>query len=170
MKLETMCFHRMLSKLVPLMQTSISRWVASMVCRAFLPSRFLDPTRTDQKIIRVSVFLTLYTWWARRQDSGTSGLFLCGFPYVWGGAMRPLPGVRSAESKRRSALLSIGSPQMARVARLGLAVPSLSPAWLSGSQVLWPSSNVFPSTFSGNWPGNRVARTKTGAVNIGCWV
>lgn len=47
-------FLRMLLKSGPSMQTNISPWEVSMVSRDFLPSRYLELTKTSQKIIRVA--------------------------------------------------------------------------------------------------------------------
>lgn len=44
---------RMLSKSAQSMQISISPWEGSTVSRDFLPSRYLELTKTSQKIIRV---------------------------------------------------------------------------------------------------------------------
>lgn len=48
-------FLRMLLKSGPSMQTNISPWEVSMVSRDFLPSRYLELTKTSQKIIRVRI-------------------------------------------------------------------------------------------------------------------
>lgn len=50
-------FLRMLSKLVQWTQISISPWAVSTVSRDFLPSRYLERTKTNQKIIKVRTLL-----------------------------------------------------------------------------------------------------------------